>query len=492
MSGPGPLNHIMIRQFVKKHANKLLLGAIILGVAVFSLSALTTKPKLWIDEGLTMELARNFMSYGRLDLMVEPGVFSGESFLLQSTGYPMTLPLALIFKVFGVGAVQARWFALSVMLIFLTAVYLFSKKIFGVRYAFLSVLLLATFASFYGSGRCLTGEVMGFIFLLAGLYRLFYKDGAFSGGLFLGLAVAAKPSVYLAAVVAAAVVLLFDRPAGWRRLAEFFAGVALPAGLWVSLTVPDYFRPAAWLEMAGFLKSPFGQTPALANVAANLAAWPRSTTLLYFSGLFLIFLGALIRRKDFFRQHKRFFIFVAVFIFLTAAYFLKSPGWLRYWLAAEFLVFLVLGPAVKAILDGFPAGRFEIIGKNKGKIIWGGLGCLVLMQAAQLNFGAQLFSSTASLDAIDFLNGRPAAESVGLINSVEVGALIRADNKYQRLDTLTGLGVLGQNFLSPQAPVRPDLAVIGAGEIAAGAYQDELAAYQLIYENGKYNIYVRK
>ena len=68
--------------FIKKYFFEILLAAVILGVLIFSLPTLTTKPKLWSDEALSIELAQNFLFYGHLDLAVAPGEFSGAPYLL--------------------------------------------------------------------------------------------------------------------------------------------------------------------------------------------------------------------------------------------------------------------------------------------------------------------------------------------------------------------------------------------------------------------------
>jgi len=157
--------------FFKKHIFGLLLALIILGVVIFSVSTLTTKPRLWTDEGLNLELARNFLLYGKLDITVAPGVFSGVSFLLQPTGYPLTVPLAGFFKIFGFGLVQARLAMLGLMAFMLWLVYRFCRRLFGEEAALISMALIATFGPFYGNGRCTTGEIAGFIFLILGLVR---------------------------------------------------------------------------------------------------------------------------------------------------------------------------------------------------------------------------------------------------------------------------------------------------------------------------------
>ena len=98
----------MLSVFIKKYFVEVLLGIILASVILFSFSTLTTKPRFWIDEAKSIELAKSWQSFGKLDLEVAPGVFSGVPEVLQSTGYSVTIPLAAFFKVFGFGLEQAR------------------------------------------------------------------------------------------------------------------------------------------------------------------------------------------------------------------------------------------------------------------------------------------------------------------------------------------------------------------------------------------------
>ena len=61
----------MITNFFKNRKS-LLLSAILLFVVIFSFSHLTTRPKLWYDEGLDMEMARNFRDTNLLKFSGKP------------------------------------------------------------------------------------------------------------------------------------------------------------------------------------------------------------------------------------------------------------------------------------------------------------------------------------------------------------------------------------------------------------------------------------
>src|SRR3989338_2836899 len=85
---------------------------ILLSVILFSLPNLNTWPRLWIDEAKSIELARNFLNFGKLNIQTAPGEFTDFPEILQTTGYPVTVPLVLFFKIFGYGLAQARIYML--------------------------------------------------------------------------------------------------------------------------------------------------------------------------------------------------------------------------------------------------------------------------------------------------------------------------------------------------------------------------------------------
>ena len=208
-----------ITNFFNKYAVALVCLMAIIWVLFFSFKTLTTKPRLWTDESVSLEMARNFSLFGKLDIAVRPGVFSGQTALFQSTGYPVTLPLALFFKIFGFGPVEARLYMIIWMVLLLLLLIFFIKQSFGAPYIAWPVLFIASLAPFYANGRCATGEIPGFIFLLLGAYFLWYSDHKpFISGLFFGLAIVAKPSVYLLLLPALFISLFIEKSQTIKRL----------------------------------------------------------------------------------------------------------------------------------------------------------------------------------------------------------------------------------------------------------------------------------
>ena len=165
-----------MRSFIPKNSYFFILAAILLFVFAVSLPTLTTRPRLWADEAKSIELALNFERFGALDMQTAPGEFSGVAHLLQSTGYPVTVPLAGIFSLFGFGMTQARLFMLLWMIAALCVIFFFLRRLFGAREALFALALIATFASFHDNGRTVVGEIPGFLFLLMGLWILLFSS----------------------------------------------------------------------------------------------------------------------------------------------------------------------------------------------------------------------------------------------------------------------------------------------------------------------------
>jgi len=477
--------------FFRKYFFELMLVLIILGVLIFSFSTLTTKPRLWTDEGLSIELARDFLLYGKLDVVSSPGVFSDVPFLLQSTGYPMTIMLAVFFKIFGFGLVQARLFALALMIILLILVYWFTKKQFGKTNALLAVFLIATFAPFYGNGRCITGEILGFIFLLFGLNYFLDRRRLWLGGLFLGLAVMTKPSVYLLIIPAVLIVLLIEKRQFFFQAFKLLTGMLPAAFLWIIICLPSFFDTKSWLSIINFYRNPFYPLSTVDNFFANLKFIPQSTTLIYFFILGGLVLWAFFCRQKTEEKDKRFLHFVIIYSALAFMYFLKSPGWLRYLIAVQFLIFILLPEAIKRLTDLGIFSRLHFF--DSKKIFYIVIFCLIILQAVQLLFWADLFYSTASIDAINFLNQQGSDKTVGLVNSLEISGLILSEKKYQLIDTLLGLPVIGQDFLAFELSRLPELVVSGPDEVTLNRHQDIIVEfYKLIFDNGRYYVYARK
>ena len=148
---------ISLKNYISNNLFDLVFVVIVTCIAFFSLCNLTTTPRIWTDEPITMELAHNFLKFGVLDIQTSPGQFSGTPYLLQSSGYPLTIPLSLAFGIFGYSLEVSRSFMLYLLIMVLYFTYFFGKKMFGDLNSIAAILLISTFASFYGNGLTAVG-----------------------------------------------------------------------------------------------------------------------------------------------------------------------------------------------------------------------------------------------------------------------------------------------------------------------------------------------
>ncbi|MDE2001614.1 MAG: glycosyltransferase family 39 protein [Patescibacteria group bacterium] len=446
-------NFQKFRSFLSARADILCLGCIILFVVLLSGATLLTKPRIWIDEAVTVELARNFAQYGILSIQTAPHVFFGQSYLLQSTGYPLTVVLAAVFRIFGYRFAAERVTMLLIMVAALSTVFWFARKIFGRKEALLSALLIATFATFYASGRTAVGEVLGFIFLLSCLYCWLSLQSYYWAGFFLGLAVVTKPSVFLLALPAVIIVLAYRRRGFFLNTVRLGVGM-IPAALgWIVLVLGNPFVKNVWVRLLGFYRNPYGAASSAGNIAANLSGFFHSPTLMYFGILFALACAGWFAAE---RGNRTDLLgFVLVYSVIAFLYYLRSPGWLRYVFIAELLILFVT-PFVFSEL-------YAVFGRFTGTSLFSGYGIvvvtLIVMSGVQLTHlftGAQIYDSDAALQTAAYINTAFPGKSVGVINALGLSVLLRTDARYQTVD-LVGLPPIGDGVLSHAD--RPDVVV---------------------------------
>ena len=238
-----------------------LLVAILFFVVIFSFSNLTTRPKVWFDEGLNVEIAHNFILFRKLDILTAPDAFSGAPYIVGTNGYPLTIPLGVVFYIFGFGLTQTRIFMLVWIIVALLSIYFVVRRFFGIKNALATTAFVATFAPFYGNGLTALGEVPGFVFLIWGLFFLFEPEqkNYWLTGLFFGLSSVVKPSLYLLLFPSFLIYLfLEERKEFFKKLFKFGVGAIPPMFLWFILAFPEPFFLKTWQGALWFYRYPFG------------------------------------------------------------------------------------------------------------------------------------------------------------------------------------------------------------------------------------------
>lgn len=420
----------------------LIILAITLFFSLYSpLGSIEATPKFWRDEAIPFEVARTLVELGTLDIVVAPGVVAERPYLTHATGFPVTVPLAGVFKIFGVGVFQSRLYMLGWIIATITTLFFVVRSFFGLRAAIVGTLLVTTFSPFYANGKTSTGEIPGFLFLTLALYFLYNnkRKRYMLGGFFLALAAVTKPSIYLLVFPAYFLQrMFFDRTSFIYSMFKVALGAVPIILLWIYIILPQPFAPASWHTMIELYRNPFNESSLLSRFPS--AVWPLLThsTIIYFT--LLSFLAALAYQRKSFQDGGRHF---AHFVFFYGAacviYFLRSPGWLRFLLPFELFVLVLAYPSLKNLF-------------KKNRLLPTGLiAFLLLAQVINFFFYSNIYSSTENIDVAYFINTKLLADgksTIGIIYSPTVAALISPHQKYQ-ITTIGGANTfLGQNPLS--------------------------------------------
>jgi len=198
---------------------------------------LANYPTIWWDEAIFSETAANLVQQGRYAFTIQsPDQLSDLDFRI-SAGPAVILPVALAYRLLGVGVTSGRLVAGAYLLLTFLALYLGVRRLWGSLAALGAAALALVGTDVLYWGRSVLGDVPALGLFLGGTWILICgleRDRLwplFLGGLFLGLAFDAK-EFYGLAFLPALVVLARqswpDKTRLARRLAVYLAGLALP------------------------------------------------------------------------------------------------------------------------------------------------------------------------------------------------------------------------------------------------------------------------
>lgn len=178
---------------------RLIVAPVAIAAVLFlALYNLTEYPTTWFDEGSHLHVPKTLVRFGvYADYSSEGFRYYGPT---TSVGPTVFLPIAAVFRVFGIGLLQAR---LVMVLYLLATVYVFYRlthQLGGFRFALVAttLLIIPPGDQMLKLGRQVMGEVPGLFFLAAGLTLWFagWKKAGWRQlglvGLLLGLATITK------------------------------------------------------------------------------------------------------------------------------------------------------------------------------------------------------------------------------------------------------------------------------------------------------------
>ncbi len=455
----------------------VVLGVITIFVLFISLRTLTSQPRYFFDEAGIVETARNFATDGKLDIMVSPNIFSGYSHLFNATGYTVSLPLALIFKLSHVSMVSGRLMMLAWLLIALWSIFYVVRAFWGQPASLYATALVASFAPFYGNGMQIMGEIPGFVFLIWGLYQLIQKQNFKFTGLLFGLSAISKPSIYILLLPSFLIYIYFCEKNKLQKLKNFMLGCISPIALFFFLIVPDIFSLKNWIEIINLYRNPFDSPSLFNNVISNIQTYWNHSTIIYF-GL-LLFIITLFIFKNYRLTELKFrklYVFTFIYIAFLIIYFLRSPGWFRYLLPLELLTLIFLYPILS--IDKKRLGLYITI-------------FLILLNIGQLFLFRGDVKDTSPQDTASYITN--LKQSVGIINALEVSSLIPTEQRYQVVKYV-GVPELGFNPLLFEDTSRTQIIVFkSADNPMVVPHQNILDTYyQPLNQIGSYRIYRRK
>lgn len=404
---------------------------IIIGVLFFILLFVGTwnlskSPATWFDEGINLGIARSLVENGVFSLSVAPDTFVEERQFLITSNYPVLLPSALSMKLFGFNLTAARTPMVLFLILFAIASFAIVRRLYSREAAIMSLALLVTFVPLYGNGKNVLGEVPGLVFFFIALLllpRAFNFRRLFFAGLCIGLAVATKPFFLIIPIALGVAEILLYRKSGvfWNRVGSLILGMALPILGWLSTILPS-FSLKSFSSTFLYYGNSYASGDFIRLITENALRFFTESTPLHFALLFLVAAVLLYLKKRRGEEITETEIILGIFTLLTLAFYLKTPGWYRYFFPAHVILFLLFPYALSYIFNR----KVAIFSVLLLFIVQGGM--LVSKRHDSL-----YYSDEATRFSKEVMAETPSDSDILFINSPSAAFLISGRESYQYL-----------------------------------------------------------
>jgi 4-amino-4-deoxy-L-arabinose transferase-like glycosyltransferase len=420
----------------------------------FAAYKLSEIPPPWYDEGYIIQSSINLVQNGQMGVRVAPDlVLENTTF---STGYPLTYLIGLAIKFWGKGIFQARSVMVPFMLFLVLFSYLLAKRIWGFRVAVFSSLLIASFASLYGNGKNVLGEVPGIFFLVLFLFFIHriekdnYGSGHFNyimAGLSAGLCISTK-SIFLVLPGAILVGLFLKRKEiiMWRP--EIFSGLLALMATFAVLIKTQFSKIDSLSKIFTEYGNPYAIVDMKSLILSNITRFFTEITPIYFLIILIIWILAILIRTGFRKERISLTEYIAfIFSILIWLSYLRMIGWYRYLFSAQIIMLLFFPSAVFMVFEyaaSFIKKRRLIL--NIPVFI---LGVLIASQFYQLCFSSWVSGykdSSNTRDLRRYFDNYDASKEIFLYNAPELAVFLPGGNYYQYLRITDSL-ILGQDQL---------------------------------------------
>ncbi len=348
--------------------NRIYFFALMIIVSVLLTINLASWPVTWYDEGVHLQAAKNF------SLLDQYGLQSTEGFRtfdpLINVGPTVILPIAMLFKVFGIGLFQARMVVVIYSLVTVMLFYSLSALIFDKKTAFTASLLLIsipffsndTSGSFLGLSRMILGEIPAFCFGLAGIAFWFKSNDnpnkivyPIVSGIFFSLAIITKQQ-YLNIIVVIIINLILDILIYKRnKTINYLTAALIPIFAFAGMTI---FQANAG---QGFPVSTAEETNRISTLAIASLSSPvqilRNIRILLNSGILiwglpgLIYCSTLCNSKN--PQGSKICFLITTSIVWLAWFTIASIGWIRYVFPALAIMCILIAKLFAELSNGF-------------------------------------------------------------------------------------------------------------------------------------------
>ena len=381
----------MIRDYLRENLIfSFGITVIIIGVVFTSFYKLSESPVTWTDEGLIVQTSQNLVGQGVYGFQTAPNTIISPSFI--STSFPVTYPIALSFKIFGISLFNARM-VMAVYIIFLvtTVLFLFKNKI--KEQLIWTLLLLGSFPPLYGHGKNVLGEIPGlFWVLLSALFLKKIEEGKSEWvnwvlfSLSFGMALVTKP-IFILTLPGVFLVIwyLWKKDDGdiYKKIGLLGLSSFIPILIWF---FTQFFATDGVSAILRYYSNPHSVN-IIQAIITNLKDFVSNPRTLFVGGTFLLWTYSLI--YSCYKSKKISLVEIYLYslsLFVFVLYF-RNPPYYRYFFITEALslIFLTIN---------LSRGYFDKVWiKNIVRVF---LGLLVVFQLYQLSFNSWVAGSYQS------------------------------------------------------------------------------------------------
>ncbi|MFZ1987937.1 MAG: glycosyltransferase family 39 protein [Minisyncoccia bacterium] len=460
---------------------------------------LSESPAVWYDEGFYMQTAANLASFGREGIQVAPGVLLPASTYV-TVGYPVIAPVAAAYFFFGQSVLVGRTVMVLFLVGFLISAYVLIRRLFGVVPAFAATLLLATFPVLYGNGKAVLGEVPGLFFVVLTLLVLLSLErhtwqgvGRYAAlGFFASLAIVTKP-IYLLLLPAVFIgILIYGRGFFKHYLGIVVGSVTFlaPFVLWIVLQFGFTF---SFKTVLSFYANPYFIEDLSRTIIENLLRFITEISPLYLFLLLSVWGVSLFLRR---RKLSATECAAAIFTLLILAFYLRTPGWYRYFFQAQVMALMFFPAALSLIAKhvrtrlprflGLPSAAFlKLLCINV-------IALLPLFQAYQLAFHsyvATYYRATRTAELSTYFEVLPQDKTLFVYNAPETVVFFKTRAYYQYIAPHPEQ-LIGEEELSVLSAGTADVVI--TGDAAYRENPELFNAYVLAEIINRYVILTRK